>query len=149
MKPALLRKKITEFIPLFAQNPEKLQLYYANGTIHTTSRKALGKSLSFEKTYTLEIYATDIAINPDLLFLCVSEFVQEQQQEIGLNHEAIKFEVEPLNDDSYDIVIHLPITEDVIVKKENDQYQLTYNPALNTERFTEQLEPVFYPYKKG
>ena len=123
IKPERLRHIITQSVPYFANNPEQLQLFYANGNIYTTG----ASSLSYQYHYDLEIIVTDFPDHPDLLFVPIMEFVREQQAELLYNPDSqqkIKFEIDPNNHKSYDIYVKIPLTERVIVRQEGDEYQV-------------------------
>lgn len=123
IKPERLRQIITQSVPYFANNPEQLQLFYANGKIHSTG----ARSLSYQYQYELEIIATDFPDHPDLLFVPTMEFVREQQSEL-LYHpdkqQSITFEIDPNNNNTHDIYIKIPLTERVVVNQAGDQYQV-------------------------
>ncbi|QIM63127.1 phage tail protein [Pasteurellaceae bacterium Orientalotternb1] len=123
IKPERLRRLITQTVPYFANNPDQLQLFYANGHIHTTG----AASLSYQYHYELEIIVTDFPDHPDLLFVPIMEFVREQQSELLYNvdnQQKIQFEIDPNNHKTHDIYIKIPLTERVVVQQTGDQYQV-------------------------
>jgi hypothetical protein len=120
-KPDKLRELLSQTIPLFLRNPDRLQLYYANGNLHTTG----ANSLSFQYAYDLEIIVTDFPLHPDVLFVPILAFIAREQSELLFNpnfQEKITFEIEPNNNKTYDIFIKIPLTERVIVKSEGESY---------------------------
>ena len=126
-KPQKLRKMITELLPEFQSNPDKLQLYYSNGKMHATG----GESLSFEYEYDLEIYITEFNKSPDILLMIINNFIRDEQPELVRNttHDGqVTFEVEPLNDESFDIFINLPLTERVIVENNDNNFTIHHAP---------------------
>lgn len=131
-KPQHLRNALAKAIPYFQQNPDALQLYYTNGTMRARSFS----SLSFEYTYDLEIYVTDYKASPDLFFLVVQDWLRREQWELlgnADNENAVTFEIEPLNDDSYDLMIKIPLTERVIVKDNGEALEIYHaqEPTLD------------------
>ncbi|MDH2998107.1 phage tail protein [Pasteurellaceae bacterium LFhippo2] len=118
IKPDRLRNQLTKVIDYFKSNPDALILQYDNGRIKATG----GKSHSFEYHYDLEIIVQDFKYHPDVLFVPVLEFVRTEQSELlhnPTNQEKITFEIDTLNNKTYDIYIKIPLTERVVVKEEN------------------------------
>ena len=125
LKPDRLRERLTKTIALFERNPDRLQVYYANGKIRSTG----AETLSFQYGYDLEIIVTDFPHHPDVLFVPVLDFIRREQSELLFNpdwQENITFEIEPNNDKTFDIYIKIPLTERVIVQAENDHYQIQH-----------------------
>lgn len=123
IKPERLRSLIVQTVPYFAQNPDQLQLFYANGNIHATG----AASLSYQYHYDLEIVVTDFPNHPDLLFVPIMEFVREQQSELLYNpdnQQKIQFDIDPNNNQTYDIFIKIPLTERVVVSQTGEAYQV-------------------------
>ncbi|MBR0573347.1 MULTISPECIES: phage tail protein [Pasteurellaceae] len=124
-KPDRLRKLLSKRIPYFKQNPDALQLFYANGYIHSTG----ATSLSWQYHYDLEIIIEDFPDSPDLIFLAVQEFIKVEQAELVLNpnkQQDVKFEADPNNNETYDLSITIPLSERVIVSVENNAYQIKH-----------------------
>lgn len=125
IKPPKLRQLLSRSIPLFEQNPDRLQMYYANGKLHATG----ANSLSYQYHYDLEIIVEDFPHHPDLLFVPLMEFIRTQQAELLYNpttQQEITFEIDPNNNDTYDIFIKIPLTERVIVVQQGDHYQVEH-----------------------
>ncbi|MDP8173125.1 phage tail protein [Pasteurella skyensis] len=124
-KPDRLRKLLSKRVPYFQQNPDALQLFYANGHIHSTG----ATSLSWQYHYDLEIIIEDFPDSPDLIFLAVQEFIRVEQAELVLNtskQQGVRFEVDPNNNETYDLSITIPLSERVIVSVEDNAYQIKH-----------------------
>lgn len=141
-KPQKLRKMICDLLPEFNSNPDKLQLYFSNGKMHATG----GESLSFEYGYDLEIYITEFNQSPDILLMIINNFVRDEQPELVRNttHDGqVTFEVEPLNDESYDIFINLPLTERVIVNQNDSNFTITHAPEPKLDDSLHNIKIIF------
>ncbi|SUB59070.1 P2 phage tail completion protein R (GpR) [Phocoenobacter uteri] len=124
-KPDRLRKLLTKRIKYFRQNPDTLQLFYANGHIKSTG----ATSLSWQYHYDLEIIVTEFPDSPDLIFLAIQEFIKVEQSELLHNtaqQDSIKFEIDPNNNETFDISISIPLSERVIVSVKDSAYQITH-----------------------
>lgn len=97
-------------------NPEKLHVFIDNGKINKTS----SKGLSFEYDYTLNIIITDYSGNIDTIIVPILAFLYIHQQESYGNpdnrDDAFTYEVDHLNNHSFDISINLKLTERVLTK---------------------------------
>lgn len=119
--------KLEQLIPYFKQNPDNLQLFYTDGKLTSTG----AKSLSYECAYTLEMIVTDYKGSPDILFLAIQDFIRTEQSDLIYNPDKqndITFEIEPLNNETYDIAIRIPLTERVIVKNNDKTLEVYHAP---------------------
>ncbi|PID51473.1 MAG: hypothetical protein CR960_00590 [Pasteurellales bacterium] len=124
-KPDRLRTLLTKRIKYFRQNPDTLQLFYANGHIKSTG----ATSLSWQYHYDLDIVVTDFPQSPDLIFLAIQEFIKVEQSELLHNtaqQDSIKFEIDPNNNETFDISISIPLSERVIVSVKDNTYQIKH-----------------------
>ncbi|CAM3931846.1 phage tail protein [Rahnella bruchi] len=141
LKPAQLRKAITEAVPVLQTSPDQLRMFVDNGRIVST----LASSLSFEYQYQVELLITDFTQDSDLIVVPILAWLREHQPDIMATPEkqqnGYTFKADMLNDGSYDIAIHLQLTERVIVKQ--------IDAGLHVEHVPEpQLpEPVERPRK--
>lgn len=115
IKPASLRAAITAAIPDLIANPDKFLVFADAGNIVATGEPGL----SFEYRYTLNLILTDFAGDPDLVMIALLSWVQRHQSDL-VNHpekrvRAITFEVDQLNNNTFDLSIKLPLTESVRV----------------------------------
>lgn len=115
-KPEQIRKLLEEHSLFVKTNPDKLHIFIEDGDILSTA----AKSLSFEYQYKLNIVILDYAESVDYLIVPILAWMYVHQNEkMGnpdLRQDAVKLEVEQLNEQSSDIGITLSLTERVIVK---------------------------------
>ncbi|RJT16045.1 phage tail protein [Rahnella inusitata] len=141
LKPAQLRKALTDAVPVLQTSPDTLRMFVDNGRIVST----LASSLSFEYQYQVELLITDFTQDSDLIVVPILAWLREHQPDIMATPEkqqnGYTFKADMLNDGSYDIAIHLQLTERVIVKQ--------IDAGLHVEHVPEpQLpEPVERPRK--
>lgn len=136
-KPESLRTHLLAAIAELKHNPERLIIYIDNGKVRCTA----AVSLSFEYVYDLQIILTDYAGHPDAVMLPLLGWLRVNQSELLANltksAEGIKFEVDVLANDKVDMAITLPLTERVVVRRqENGTYDLSH-PA--EPQYTEQI----------
>ncbi|WP_413535206.1 phage tail protein [Rahnella inusitata] len=139
LKPAQLRKALTDAVPVLQNSPDQLRMFVDNGRIVST----LASSLSFEYQYQVELLITDFAQDSDLIMVPVLAWLREHQPDIMATPDkqqtGFKFKADMLNDGSCDIAIYLQLTERVIVKQ--------IDAGLHVEHFPEppMPEPVERP----
>lgn len=136
-KPESLRTHLLAAIAELKHNPERLIIFIDNGKVRCTA----AVSLSFEYVYDLQIILTDYAGHPDAVMLPLLGWLRVNQSELLANltksAEGIKFEVDVLANDKVDMAITLPLTERVVVRRqENGTYDLSH-PA--EPQYTEQI----------
>lgn len=117
LKPAQLRKVLTDCVPHLQTNPDSLNMFVDSGRIVST----LAASLSFEDQYQLNLVITDYPGNVDLLIVPVLAWLRENQPDIMATEEkrrtGFTHEVDIISDTLIDISIKLQLTERVIVRK--------------------------------
>lgn len=116
LKPAQLRKVLTDCVPHLQTNPDSLNMFVDSGRIVST----LAASLSFEDQYQLNLVITDYPGNVDLLIVPVLAWLRENQPDIMATEErrrtGFTHEVDIISDTLIDISIKLQLTERVIVR---------------------------------
>ena len=119
-KPESLRAHLMAAVPELRHNPDRLLIFIDQGKVRCTA----AKSLSFEYGYNLQIILTDFAGHPDAVMLPLLAWVRTNQSELMVNldksAEGIQFEVDILDKSKVDMAITLPLTERVIVKKQDN-----------------------------
>ncbi|MEE9678700.1 phage tail protein [Pseudomonas moraviensis] len=138
-KPESLRAHLLASVPELKKNPDRLMVFIDNGTMRSTA--ALG--LSFEYSYTLNLIFTDYAGHPDAIAIPLFAWILVNQRELMENLErgktAVSFEADILDNSKVDLSIKLPLTERVIVKREDDGH-LTVDhppePVVDVDPFT-------------
>lgn len=138
-KPSALRTHLLAAVPELHKNPDRLLVFIDNGTIRSTA----ASGLSFEYSYTLNIILTDYAGHPDAVAIPLLAWLLVNQPELLTNLEkgktAIAFEADVLDNSKVDLSLKLPLTERVIVKKQDDgslQVSHPNEPELFEETFT-------------
>jgi hypothetical protein len=117
LKPKLLRQALTDSLPLFQTNPERLKMFVDGGRIVST----LAPSLSFENQYTLTLFIEDFPSDVDYLFVPIQAWLREHQPDIMATeerrHTGFIHKVDVISDVLSDIRIDLQLTERTIVKE--------------------------------
>lgn len=126
-KPDHLRNYLLHALPDLSPNQDRLLIFTNNGTLRST----MANSYSFEMAYTLDLTITDYAGDVDVIGVVLFTWIAENQSELMANFDkqkqAITFETELIDNSKYDINFQIPLTERVIVKKnEQGQLELTY-----------------------
>lgn len=115
-KPVSLRTHLTAATPDLIQNPDKLKVFVDGGRLVCTG----AGSLSFEYRYTLKLIVLDYRGDPDLIMVPLLAWVSRNQIELLENVEqrekGIRFEVELLSLETYDLTIDIDLSERVRVK---------------------------------
>lgn len=117
-KPASLRAAIEAAVPELATDKDRLLAFIDNGSIVCTSKE----SRSFEWRYTMNLIITDYAGDPNRLWLALLDWVRVNQSPLLASpslQEQIRFEVDILADDKVDLDIKLPLTENVVVARDD------------------------------
>ena len=134
-KPSALRAHLLAAVPELHKNPDRLLVFIDNGTIRSTA----APGLSFEYSYTLNVILTDYAGHPDAVAIPLLAWLLVNQPELLTNLEkgktAIAFEADVLDNSKVDLSLKLPLTERVIVKKEEGGALVVTHPE------EPQLEP--------
>lgn len=144
-KPDSLRTLLLESVPGLKKNPERLLMFIDQGKVRCTA----AASLSFEYGYSLQIILTDFAGHPDSVMLPILGWLRINQSELLVNldksAEGLKFEVDLLDRAKVDMAITLPLTERVIVKREDDgSFNVTHAEEPQYEDYAEQGPVTVY-----
>lgn len=121
LKAELLRHAISQILPDFQQNPDKLLMFVDDGQIVGTG----ASSASFEYRYWLTVIVTDFVYPLDVLIVPIMDFVRRNQPDIVENpsrrENSIQFTTEQLNNDSVDVQIRIRLTESVRVQEKDGE----------------------------
>ncbi|TDJ76963.1 phage tail protein [Pseudomonas putida] len=144
-KPDSLRTLLLESVPGLKKNPERLLMFIDQGKVRCTA----AASLSFEYGYSLQIILTDFAGHPDSVMLPILGWLRTNQSELLVNldksAEGLKFEADLLDRSKVDMAITLPLTERVIVKREEDgSFNVTHAEEPQYEGYAEQGPVTVY-----
>lgn len=119
-KPDSLRNHLLAEVPDLGRNPDRLLTFIDQGKVRCTA----APTLSFEYEYTLQLILTDFPGHPDTVMIPILGWVRMNQPELLANldksKEGLKFEADILDKSKVDLSISLPLTERVLVKR-NDQ----------------------------
>ena len=116
LKPGQLRDHLTAATPDLIENPDKLKVFVDAGNLVCM---AVG-SLSFEYRYTLKLIVLDYRGDPNLIMVPLLAWISRHQLELLENpaqrEKGIRFEVELLSLNTYDLTIEVDLTERVRVQ---------------------------------
>ena len=119
-KPDSLRAHILDAVKELQRDPERMLIFTDKGNIRCTG----AKGLSFEYVYDLNFILTDYAGELDAVMIPLLDWVRINQSELLMNLEkskdAFKFETVILNNGTVDLSLTLPLTERVIVKRQDN-----------------------------
>lgn len=137
-KPNSLRDHLLAAVPWLKPNAERLLMFIDGGKVRCTA----AVTLSFEYTYTLQIILTDFAGHPDSVMLPILGWLRVNQSELLANldksADGLKFEADMLDRSKVDLSITLPLTERVVVKRNEDGTYDVSHPG----------EPQYEPYEE-
>lgn len=117
-KPATLRAAIAAAVPSLEADPDRFLVFADAGHVAATNTK----TLSFEYHYTLNLILLDYAGDADPVMLAVLEWARLNQPDLLDNQEkrrrGIEFEVDHLNNSTFDLSIKLHLVEEVVVGRD-------------------------------
>ena len=144
-----LRAHLLATVAEFKHNPDRLLIFIDNGKVRCT---AAATSLSFEYSFDLQIILTDFAGHPDSVILPILGWLRVNQSELLENLDkaksGIQFEVDIIDTSKVDLSLTLPLTERVIVGKD-DQGNTTVKHAGEPQRVADYLDPNWVPGDQG
>lgn len=125
-KPQLLKEFLLSAIPELQHNPDRLLIFVDDGKVRNT----LAMGLSFEYEYTLTLVLTEYVGDLATISVPVFDWLRVHQSDLLANLEksqvGLPFEAEILNNGSVDLVLKLPLTERVIVKRQDNKISVDY-----------------------
>lgn len=134
IKPASLRAALIACNTALKTAPESFHTFIEQGTV----RASMGRGNGWRYHYTLHILLTDFAGHPDSLFAPLIAWVRENQPDLLLGQDdkkEIGFEVDVLNDTTYDIAIKLPLSESVVLTEVDGQITATHTPEPKLDAY--------------
>ncbi|QYM67280.1 phage tail protein [Pseudomonas sp. So3.2b] len=147
-KPESLRAHLLATVAEFKHNPDRLLIFIDNGKVRCTS----AESLSFEYSFDLQVILTEFAGHPDSVILPLLGWLSVNQNELldNLNKvkDGIAFEADIIDKGAVDLSITLPLTEKVIVGKD-DQGNTTVKHPNEPQRVADYLDPNWKPGAQG
>mgnify|MGYP003616577661 FL=1 len=128
-KPDSLRTHILAAVKELQRDPERMLIFTDKGNVRCTG----ARGLSFEYVYDLNFILTEYAGELDAVMIPLLDWVRVNQSELLMNldksKEAFKFETVILNNNTVDLSLTFPLTERVIVKRQDDGTLKTRFPA--------------------
>ncbi|MFN3553437.1 MAG: phage tail protein [Novosphingobium meiothermophilum] len=116
-KPALLRAAITALFPDYARDPDKLALWVETGQV----RAGCNGQRGFALEYQLTLVAEDFTHAPEALFFAVVDWLRSQQPDVTQpNAPGFAFEVDVLDERTFDVKMVLPLREIVTAAAAGD-----------------------------
>jgi hypothetical protein len=147
-KPENLRAHLLATVAEFKHNPDRLLIFIDNGKVRCTA----ANTLSFEYSFDLQIILTEFAGHPDSVILPILGWLSVNQPELLENLDKVKqgiqFEADILDKNKVDLSLTLPLTERVIVGKD-DQGNTTVKHAGEPQRVAGYLDPNWVPGAQG
>lgn len=147
-KPDNLRTHLLATIAELKHNPDRLLIFIDNGKVRCTA----AASLSFEYSFDLQIILTDFAGHPDSIMLPLLGWLSVHQSELleNLNKSAngIQFEADVLDNSKVDMSLTLPLTERVVVGKDDEGNTTIRHPG-EPQRVATFLDPNWVPGAQG
>ncbi|MDI1224988.1 phage tail protein [Acinetobacter sp.] len=115
-----LRTHMLNAVKELQRDPERMLIFTEKGNVLCT----LANGLSFEYVYDLNLILTEYAGDLDAVMIPLLDWVRVNQHELLVNLEkskdAFKFETVVLDNGTVDLALTLPLTERVIVKRNDD-----------------------------
>ena len=147
-KPENLRAHLLATVEELKHNPDRLLIFIDNGKIRCTA----AYTLSFEYSFNLQIILTDFAGHPDSVMLPLLGWVSVHQSELLENlskaSDGIQFEADILDNSKVDMSLTLPLTERVVVGKD-DLGNTTIRHPREPQRVADFLDSNWIPGAQG
>jgi len=143
-KPDSLRTHLLATIAELKHNPDRLLIFIDNGKVRCTA----AASLSFEYSFDLQIILTDFAGHPDSVMLPLLGWLSVHQSELLENlsksADGIRFEADILDNSKVDMSLTLPLTERVVVGKD-EEGNITIRHPGEPQQVAAFLDPDWIP----
>jgi hypothetical protein len=143
-KPDNLRAHLLATVSELKHNPDRLLIFIDNGRIRCTA----AHTLSFEYSFDLQVIFTDFAGHPDSVMLPVLGWLSVHQSELLENlskaSDGIQFEADILDNSKVDMSLTLPLTERVVVGKDDLGNTTVCHPG-EPQRTADVLGPNWIP----
>ncbi len=147
-KPESLRAHLLKTVQDLRHNPDRLLIFIDNGKVRCTA----AASLSFEYSFDLQVILTDFAGHPDSVMLPLLGWLSVHQSELLENlyksAEGIQFEADILDNSKVDLSLTLPLTERVVVGKDDEGNTTIRHPG-EPQCVASFLDPAWIPGAQG
>lgn len=121
-KPQQLRAALNRSVPLLQQDPERLTMSVAAGTVVASS----APSLSFEYRYRLELTLADMQQDIEAAIVPLLAWLQDNQPEMMGNADRRRSDFTFAIDAAGALSIGLQLSERVLVTQRDDALQVTF-----------------------
>lgn len=121
-KPQQLRAALSRSVPLLQQNPERLTMTIAAGTVVATS----APSLSFEYRYRLELTIADYQQDIEAVTVPLLVWLRDNQPDMMGNAEKRRSDFTFASDAAGALSIGLQLSERVLVTQQDNALQVTF-----------------------
>lgn len=124
-KPESLRAALAAALPALPRNPDRLRIWVGQGSAHATHSPTQG----FSYKYRLSVFLVELAADPSLVFMAIADWLRVHQPELlHPNYQrGFEFQVDVLDNDSFDLLIELELTENVLCTPDgNGGYTMEY-----------------------
>ncbi|WP_239953705.1 phage tail protein [Pantoea sp. Z09] len=132
-KPQQLRAALNRSVPLLQQNPERLTMSIAAGTVVATS----APSLSFEYRYRLELTIAEVQQEIEAAIVPLLAWLRDNQPEMMGNADKRRSDFTFASDAAGALSIGLQLSERVLVTQQESALQVTFpgepTPPANDE----------------
>lgn len=145
-----LRKHMTDALAHrgLRDNPSDMHFAVPSGTALANSRSGEGRA--FEYQYTISLGIFDCAYSLDEILIPLLLWVERWQPELlGLTSGGVAWEVEQLDDQKFDVLIRIPITEAVMLQPRPDGGHDVTRPVDPVPYALEPAAPLHRIYLDG
>lgn len=149
-KPDSLREHMINAVKELQRDPERMLIFTDKGNVRCT----LANGLSFEYVYDLNFILTEYAGELDAVMIPLLDWIRINQHELLVNLEkskdAFKFETVLLDNNTVDLSLTFPLTERVIVKRQdNGTLDVNFPDEPQYDRATEPKPFKLFDHKTG
>lgn len=127
-----LRQHLINNVPAIKRSPENLHVFAEDGHIHYTP----GRDSHFSYHFKAVVIVTELALHADAVFVPLIVWCKHNQTDLG--RDAIKFLADPLDGNSIDLRIEIPLDERVLVTEVSGGYS-TEHPAEPVPEYNQEL----------
>lgn len=143
LKPAAIRKLLSDNLPELARDPERLRLWIDGGTVRTRQTA----SFAFEVRYRLNIVVIDWDHPPIVIFVMLNDWLRRFQPDLVASHAAdgYRFEADILTNTAMDLSIDIDLTEAITAVRRDDggwDMQIVEEPPSFDDNVTGADAPV-------
>ncbi|WP_051219411.1 phage tail protein [Oceanobacter kriegii] len=117
-----LKQHLLDHVPALKRSPDDIAVFADKGKIHYSAER----ELHFQYSYRAIVIITGLALHADAVFVPLILWCKKNQTD--LQHDALEFMADPIDGNSIDLRIEIPLTEAVRVEQVEGGYS-TSHPA--------------------